>query len=177
MHFKSHHSTWMPDTLVFSSQYCIITGVNVVILQGHCCGPRRSCRPAMCRDHFHLLPRSSWWLTDRARLSERQATLSETQPDTFSYQKGCRILGIKMCNTSRSKTPVEIIYLVRLVNDDGIIRECFHNVEIFNSGWGSEEFSQIVILELRKSNSVDMMVTSDILNSLSQSNRTAGSQK
>lgn len=45
---------------VAHSQYSMIGDkCSVVILQGHCHGPQRSCRPAMCRDHFHLLPRSS----------------------------------------------------------------------------------------------------------------------
>lgn len=57
-----------------------------LILQGRHRGPQRSCRPAMCRGRFHFLVESSWWLTDRAHLSERQATLSKTWKTKFSRQ-------------------------------------------------------------------------------------------
>ncbi len=47
------------------------------------------------------------------------------------------------------------IYLVRLVNDDGIIRKRFHKVEILNGGWTRAQFSQILMLKQTKSESID----------------------
>lgn len=62
---------------------------------------------------------------------------------TRGNQISCRILTIK-CATFFSKCMMQMqIYLVCLVNNDSIIRECFHKVEIFDCGWGREEFSQV----------------------------------
>lgn len=128
---------------IFFLTYCILKGDRAVILQEHSHGPQKSCKPAKCRDHFRLSPRSFWWLTDRARLSERQATLSATQTDSFSCHTSCNISHISLYKTSQSRTQLKSVYLVCLVNDDGVIGECFHNVEIFNSCCRSKNTNQL----------------------------------
>lgn len=168
---------------IFFLTYCIVKGDIVVILQQHCHGPQKSCKPAKCRDHFRLLPRSFWWPTDRARLSERQATLSVTQTDSFSCHTS-NISHISLYKTSQSRTQLKSVYLVRLVNDDGIIRESFHNVEIFNSCCRSKNTDKLTDCHrtertkqcLYNGSNCDLKKKKK-LNSLSQSNRTAVSQK
>lgn len=67
------------SSLLPCSQHVMLTAN----LRQLCRGPQRNCTPAMCRDRFHSLLRSSWWPTDRARLFERRAILSVTQPRAF----------------------------------------------------------------------------------------------
>lgn len=103
-------------------------------------GRQRNCTLAMCRDRFRLLLESSWWLTDRERPSEKQATLSATQTQTAAEicSSNQHIISVKI-----HQLKLNLPYLVRLVNNDGIIGKCFHNVEVFNGGWGRESSESV----------------------------------
>lgn len=71
-------------------------------------------------------------------------------------------------------------YLVCLVNNDGIIRELFYHVEIFNGGWGKTSSVSFMIVtpeKIKQSKYDSALRGSEIVHSLSQSILTSVSQK
>lgn len=69
------------------------------LLQERCRVQQRNCRPARCQGRFRLLPQSSWWLTGKGRLSERQATRAETHTRDSRWTRPHYITD-QTCNTS-----------------------------------------------------------------------------
>lgn len=141
-----------------------------VNLQPHFRGPQRSCTPTRCQDHFHWLPESSWWPTGRARLSERLATPSTVPPQAVNVRMSVNC-GKYMARQEVKRLESGQVYLVCLINDDGVVGECFDHVKVFNGGWRRDE--QLTIMH-------GVTWTEQIVltwNLLSQSKRTAVSQK
>lgn len=77
----------------------------------------------MCLDRSRYWPRSYGWQTDRGRLSGTLATLSvrKTQHEEELVQ-----------NTDPLSVRISP-HLMSLVDDDGVIGQRLHDVEVFNS--------------------------------------------
>lgn len=106
--------------LRFSKGSCMCSPV-------HRCGPQRNCTLARCRGRSRCWPRSSSLQTDRARPSETLAIPAVTQGFVVTLKS-------RTAESTGRTADFGCAHLVCLINNCCIIRQCFHNVEVFNGG-------------------------------------------